>query len=329
MCAGYGPGPLLATDPEQLRNFYPGSISLIGDLANINVVCPAGYHSSGCIGGTVPAGIGNLQLSGGLSTEFASGPGLLRDRPEVTEGFNKYTGCGATVRFNYPIPSDYLRQSDKVFVKVEAYCAKEKYAPPSNYHPPVYKPTPPIHKPTPPVYHPPVYNPPIHKPYDPCSCADAKHYGEHLGCASWNVSHALGAPIGERICYVGRKCPGFWASEVKYGSYWKFVPRHQCYHPTPPPVHKPTPPVYKPTPPIHKPTPPVYHPPVYNPPVYHPPHDPCDCRRQVAPLGCIGTESCHTGTVCYVSERCPGFSASQNSQRIGQFYKCVAASECR
>merc|ERR1712139_100509 len=187
---GAGPGPLLATDPEQLRNFYPGSISLIGDLATINALCPAGYHSSGCIGGTVPAGIGNLQLSGGLSTELAAGPGFLRNRPEVSEGFNKYTGCGVTVRFNYPIPGDYLRQSDKVFVKVEAYCTKDK----------------------------------------------------------------------------------------------------------------------------HVPTP-VY--------------DPCDCSQQVSPLGCTGTAACSSGTVCYVNSRCPGFAASQNSQRIGQFYKCVAPSECR
>jgi len=188
---GASPEPLLATDPEQLRNFYPGSISLIGDLATINAICPAGYHSTGCIGGTVPPGIGNLQLSGGLSTELAAGPGFLRDRPEVSEGFNKYTGCGVTVRFNYPIPRDYLRESDKVFVKVEAYCAKEK----------------------------------------------------------------------------------------------------------------------------HVPKPPVY--------------DPCDCSQQVSPLGCIGTNACKTGTVCYVNERCPGFAASQNSQRIGQFYKCVERSECR
>jgi len=212
---GPGYGPLLATDPEQLRSFYPGSVSLIGDLATINVVCPAGYHSSGCIGGTVPAGIGNLQLSGGLSTEFASGPGLLRDRPEVSEGFNKYTGCGATVRFNFPIPSDYLRQSDKVFVKIEAYCTKDKYAPPSNYTPPSYKP--------------PSYKPPTQKPYDPCSCADAKRHDEHLGCASWTSSYALGATIGERICYVGQRCPGFRPSDIKYGSYWKIVPRSECY----------------------------------------------------------------------------------------------------
>merc|ERR1711907_827757 len=195
---GAGPGPLLATSPEYLRNFYPGSISLIGDLANVNVICPAGYHSAGCIGGTVPAGIGSVQLSGGLSTELAAGPGLLSSRPFISEGFNKFTGCGATVRFNYPIPRDYLYQSNYVFLKVEAYCQKDK-------HP----------KPTP--------KPPYVPPYS----------------------------------------------------------------------------------------------------------DPCDCAQQRAPLGCINTSICKTGTICYVDQRCPGFRRSRLPSRFGQFFKCVSSSECR
>ena len=124
------------------------------------------------------------------------------------------------MRFNYPIPRDYLRESDTVFVKIEAYCTKDSYVPPSSYNPPTYKPTPPT------------YKPPTHKPYDPydpCSCADAKRHDEHLGCASWSASYALGATIGERICYVGTRCPGFRPSEIKYGSYWKIVPRSECY----------------------------------------------------------------------------------------------------
>jgi len=250
---GAGPGPLLATSPEYLRNFYPGSISLIGDLANVNVICPAGYHSAGCIGGTVPAGIGNLQLSGGLSTELAAGPGLLSSRPSISEGFNKFTGCGATVRFNYPIPRDYLYQSNYVFLKVEAYCQKDRHPTPTP-KPPYVKPVPPYVKPVPPYVKP---VPPYVKPVPP---------------------------------YV---------------------------HPVPPYVH-PVPPYVKPVPPYVHPVPPS-----------HPIYDPCNCAQQRSPLGCIGTNACATGTVCYVNQRCPGFSASQNPERIGQFYQCVSLSQCR
>ena len=196
---GTGPEPLLATSPELYTNFYPGSISLIGEVATVRSICPPGKYATACIGGTVPPGIGSLQLSGGLSTEL--GPVLLGSGSTgLNQGFNKYNSCGATVRFNYPIPSQYLRQSNLVFVKVEAYCK--------------------------------------------------------------NIQESV---------------------------------------PTPP-----------------------YTPP-YTPPVY----DPCDCSQQVAPLGCISNQGCATGTLCYVDARCPGFQASQNSQRIGQFFKCVEPYECR
>ena len=90
---------------------------------------------------------------------------------------------------------------------------------------------------------------------------------------------------------------------------WKYPP------PIPPPIH----------PPVHPPVHPIY-----------PPFDPCDCSKQHLSgnyggsngLGCLATTACHTGTVCYVSQQCPGFQASQNQFRKGQFYKCVQPSEC-
>jgi len=179
------PDTLLAADPDQLRNFSPGSLSLIGDVATVNVICPPGYVSTGCIGGTVPPGISNIQFNGGINQELS---GTLRGN--LNAGFNVYTGCGTTVRFDYPIPRSYLRSSDTVFVKAEAYCK-----------------------------------------------------------------------------------------------------------------------------PISVPQPPV---------------DPCSCKARESPLGCLGTNACGTGTVCYVdTPGCPGFAASQNPARVGQFYKCINPRECQ
>jgi len=179
------PDTLLAADPDQLRNFSPGSLSLIGDVATVNVICPPGYVSTGCIGGTVPPGISNIQFNGGINQELS---GTLRSN--LNAGFNVYTGCGTTVRFDYPIPRSYLRSSDTVFVKAEAYCK-----------------------------------------------------------------------------------------------------------------------------PISVPQPPV---------------DPCSCKARESPLGCLGTNACGTGTVCYVdTPGCPGFAASQNPARVGQFYKCINPRECQ
>jgi len=175
---------LLGVSDDQLRNFPPGSLALIGQVATVGVICPQGYVSTGCIGGTVPPSISNVQFSGG-----ADGFGA---QLRTNSGFNVFTGCGITARFEYPIPSSYLRQSSSVFVKVEAYCSLPS-------------------------------------------------------------------------------------------------------QPIPPPIT-----------------------------------DPCSCKNRQYPLGCTTTTACGTGVVCYVGQAgCPGFAASQNSDRVGQFFKCVQPRECQ
>jgi len=181
------PDSLLGVDPDLLRNFPSGSLSLIGQVATVNVICPRGYVSSGCIGGTVPPSISNIQFNGGISQELS---GTLRGN--VNAGFNAYTGCGTTVRFDYPIPRGYLRNSKSIFVKAEAYCK-------------------PISAPKPP-------------PVDPCAC---KNRREPLGCTETNAC-ASGA-----VCYVDQAgCPGFAASQnpARVGQFYKCVanPRREC-----------------------------------------------------------------------------------------------------
>ena len=201
-----GPGLLSRPDEEQLRNFPDfnrGSLSLLGDEAKINVICPRGYKATACIGGTVPASIGNIQYAGGLATEGPL-PGLARGVDEVNSGFNEYTGCLTSVRFDTALDIDKVyRYGGHVFVKAEAYCEKEKEYPP-------------VH-------------PPVHPPYDPCDCSQQHRSGNYGGDSG---------------------------------------------------------------------------------------------------LGCTNTNACHTGTVCYVGQHCPGFQASQNPFRKGQFYKCVYPTDC-
>lgn len=182
---------LLGVSQDQLQNFPPGALNLIGQVATVGVICPRGYFSTGCIGGTVPPSISNIQFNGGISQELNNN--LLSVPPGGTNsGFNRFTGCGTTVRFDYPIPSFYLSQSNSVFVKVEAYCS---------------------------------------------------------------------------------------------------LPSQQ---PNPPPS------------------------------------DPCSCRNRQSPLGCSPANACGTGVVCYVDQAgCPGFSASQQPARVGQFFQCVSPRECQ
>lgn len=90
---------------------------LIGQVATVAVICPRGYVSTGCIGGTVPPSIANIQFDGGAEQGF----GAFSSPPRgVNSGFNVFAGCGITARFTYPIPNPSLTSS--VFVKVEAYC---------------------------------------------------------------------------------------------------------------------------------------------------------------------------------------------------------------
>jgi len=180
------PSPLFAADPSQLRSFSPGSLSLIGDVATVNVICPPGYVSTGCIGGTVPPGISNIQFNGGINQELS---GTLRGN--LNAGFNVYTGCGTTVRFDYPIPRSYLRSSDTVFVKAEAYCK-------------------------------PISVEPKPLPVDPCSC---KYLESPLGCRATSA-----CPTGA-ICYVDTPgCPGFLPSQNPFrrDQFFKCVDPRRC-----------------------------------------------------------------------------------------------------
>ena len=198
------PGPLLnfGQSEDQLRSFPDfsrGSLSLLGDEAKINVICPRGYKATACIGGTVPAAIGNIQYAGGLASEGPL-PEFSR-RIDISSGFNEYTGCLTSVRFDTAIDINKIGKygGGHVFVKAEAYCEKPKHYPP------------------------------VPPPYDPCDCSKQHLSGNYGG---------------------------------SYG------------------------------------------------------------------LGCKATNACHTGAVCYVSQSCPGFAASQNPFREGQFFKCVEQSEC-
>ena len=117
------PDVLLVTE-NQLRTFPgwdTGALSLIGDEAKVNVICPIGYRATGCMGGTVPASLGNIQYAGGLESE---GPLLVaRGGPQtVSTGFNDFLGCLTSVRFDVPIPRDHNEAG--IFVKAEAFCER-------------------------------------------------------------------------------------------------------------------------------------------------------------------------------------------------------------
>jgi len=283
---GGQPGPLLSQEDDTLlssgdtlRNFPPQSTILLGRLSTVNVICPSGYVSTGCIGGTVPPGIGNIQWNGGVSQELR---GVLPPQPVgVNSGFNVFTGCGVTVRFDVPIPSSYLRQSNSVFVKVEAYCSRPQATP-------IPVPTPIPVDPIPP-YIPitPVFPPPIPVvPIDPCICGDN---ALPFGCQSTSLCPTF------LICYARVPCTGFKPSSLRPGQYYKCVTPSQC----------------RPSPPIPPPRP-----------------DPCSCKNRRPPLGCTSTNACASGIVCYVDENCPGFSASQAPDRVGQFFQCVNPGVC-
>ena len=113
---------LLVTENE-LRTFAgwdSGALSLIGDEAKVNVICPIGYRATDCMGGTVPASLGNIQYAGGIESE---GPLLARGGPQtVSTGFNDFLGCLTSVRFDVPIPSDHKEAG--IFVKAEAFCKR-------------------------------------------------------------------------------------------------------------------------------------------------------------------------------------------------------------
>jgi len=304
---GRQPGPLLSQEDTSVPQSSGSDTStlLIGRLSTINVICPRGYVSSGCIGGTVPPGIGNIQWNGGVSQELNNN--LLSVRPgSVSSGFNIFTGCGVTVRFDFPIPSSYLRQSSSVFVKVEAYCRRPQGTPtpvvpvpsPIPVNPiPIFPPIPvtPVPSPIPvnpiPIFPPipvtPVVPPTPVVPIDPCICGDN---ALPFGCQSTSLCPTF------LICYARVPCTGFQPSRLRPGEYFKCVTPSQC----------------RPSPPIPPPRP-----------------DPCSCRNRFPPLGCSSTTACATGVVCYVDENCPGFSASQNPDRVGQFFQCVNPNVCR
>ena len=112
-------GILGLTDEAELRSFPGfgrGALSLLGDQARVNVICPRGYIAVSCMGGTVPAAIGNIQYAGGLETEFT--PLLRSSSSAVTEGFNRFSGCLTSVRFDTPLDLRTLLTTLSVFVKV-------------------------------------------------------------------------------------------------------------------------------------------------------------------------------------------------------------------
>ena len=208
------PFPLLGADQNALSVGFPGfdggALSLLGDQARINVICPRGYVATGCMGGTVPAAIGNVQYAGGLETE--SPPAQLRADGAVSSGFDQLTGCLTSVRFDTPLDLRTLLNTRSVFVKAQAYCMRVAPQPQPQPQPP---------RPRPPVS-------------DPCDCRTAAEEDKNLGCRSDRTSALLGCDTdgGERLCYVSAKCPGFrrsnFADRRERGEYYKCVPRAQC-----------------------------------------------------------------------------------------------------
>ncbi|MEC7588860.1 MAG: hypothetical protein VX425_08570 [Pseudomonadota bacterium] len=210
------PFPLLGADQNALSVGFPGfdggALSLLGDQARINVICPRGYVATGCLGGTVPAAIGNVQYAGGLETE--SPPAQLRADGAVSSGFDQLTGCLTSVRFDTPLDLRTLLNTRSVFVKAQAYCMRVGPQPQPQPQPQPPRPRPPVS--------------------DPCDCRTAAEEDGNLGCRSDRTSALLGCDTdgGERLCYVSAKCPGFrlsnFADRRERGEYYKCVPRAQC-----------------------------------------------------------------------------------------------------